>query len=228
MKKKILTLLSLVLVMTVSAVMLVSCTTPPAGGDKTPPVITMADIINEDGTVKADKFIGEQVTAEQWNAATSSAILDKDLSFYMKEHSGEQNQVVKTTIDGKKIKQTLNMNDGEIKQTTYMQRLDNSKFNMIIMENDKWISNEHDYNPDGFFDEFQIGQLNKLFVEATYDAESKQYTIKNSETFFPNSTATVKFTEGKLNYFKLEVDGKTFAEVVLLYEDATVTLPVVA
>ncbi len=217
MKKKILTLVSIVLVMTVSAVMLVACAAGP---------LTMGDLVNEDGTINSDKITSNEVTVDQWTSATSVSILDKDLAVYMKMTAGELIVKSTMTIDGKKIKQDIEM--GLKKETVYLERLEGVKANEFKFKDEKWISTETEYDAIDIFANFQIGQLTALYSDATYDAESNQYTIKNSDKFFPNSIATVKFSEGNLTYFKLDVEGKTFAELVLLYEDATVTLPVVA
>ena len=217
MKKRVLTLISLMLVIAVSAVALVACATGP---------LTMDDIIKEDGSIDASKIVGSEVTAEQWDAATNASVLDKDLTYYSATQMA--NSKKKIVVDGKKvmIEESAEItSNGELVETVtteYQEKLDGNKCKNYTFDDEKWSAVEDDYNANDILGNFDFIQYNGKIADFTYNAEAKEYTQENSM-----GIATMKFTDGKVSYLSLKVMGAIFIEIAVSYEDATVTLPTI-
>ena len=224
MKKKLLTLIGVMLVLIISTVALVGC----ADSGTSPP--TMGDLVNDDGTINYDKIIGEEVTEMQWDAATALIILEKDLSYLYK---GSNKNTRKVVIDGKIIMDEsyeLNSNGAFVTETEYTERLEGDKAKRYYTEDGELIISGKDvvFNSLNFFNEaIDIARENGKFSDYSYDSTLKQYTYEKPGPIVNPVMKTIKFTNGKLSYMSLSKGDVISSEYVLTYEDATVTLPTI-
>ncbi len=225
MKKKLLTLMGVMLVLIISTVALVACV---ADSDTNP---SMGDLVNKDGTINHDLIIGEEVTEFQWDAATALIILEKDLSFLLKHPDGQTRKVV---VDGSKIMDESYGSDGHgsfMTETEFIERLDGDKAKHYYTEDGELLIAGEDIvfdSMDFFRDVMDIARENGKFSDYSYDSTLKQYTYKKPGPILNSDTKTIKFTNGKLSYMSISKGDVIISEYVLTYEDATVTLPTVA
>ncbi len=187
--------------------------------------------INEDGSIKTDKIIGSEITAEQLNAAIAASILDKDLSAYVKTMFGPQ----KIVLDGKKIFKESVMK--KITTTVYQERLEGDDAKEYTFKDDIWSAEKVEITDANMVKMFGIPNLNGKFDDLTYDATLKQYTyVEAGAGVIPaGATLVMKFTDNKLSYMAMLIEepmepGKfsIILEALYVYDDVTVTLPVVA